>query len=399
MHSDPAARADAGCPACGRRVRRVPRSLLERVLPSAAGLRRYRCTAGCGWSGLLLPRRRRPGPAPAGLVPGGLAPDGVAPDGLAPTALTPACPAPDDRVPHGRAGSPPRARVLRHAWRPATALLAGVLAVAAVGWSMRKPAAETPVPVGPHLVLRGTHLDGDRLPAAHPLRETVRPELLEDEPGSYTEDAQARLRLRRHCAWGVPGRDPYRGSIEQALQTAQLSPAVVRRIAADVRAGRRADRVVIGSDAIHAVASGRRFDHRRVAMTYGMTLCVDTRVNFAGGHVEQGDLFEAMDEDGRIYAVMVPEVCGNVSVLGERAERGPDGRRLPQPLPLAEVLQRPLERRPRELPAALLYAAAGDTADDPGQDASNPVPTPGTLSLVGMALAVLAWARHRRSRR
>lgn len=66
---------------------------------------------------------------------------------------------------------------------------------------------------------------------------------------------------------------------------------------------------------------GREFDPQRLLLTHGRTLCLNARVNFAPGHVEGADLYEATDARGRRHAVMVPDVCGNVSVLGERGER------------------------------------------------------------------------------
>ena len=80
---------------------------------------------------------------------------------------------------------------------------------------------------------------------------------MEDGPQGYTVADGPPLRVRRHCAWGLPGRHPYRGSPEQALRTATLSPTVVRQIAADIRAGRRVDRVQIDNDGIRAKRSGR----------------------------------------------------------------------------------------------------------------------------------------------
>ncbi|HLL12332.1 MAG TPA: hypothetical protein VK570_14820 [Rubrivivax sp.] len=181
-----------------------------------------------------------------------------------------------------------------------------------------RTAPQQAVMVGPHVVLPGSHLEGESLPAAHPLRIALPGAASEAEPEAYVEQGYAPLRLRRHCAWGLPGRNPYRGSVVQALQTATLSSTVVKQIAADIQAGKRVDRVDIRNDGIRARRSGREFNPQHVAMTYGMTMCVDTRVNFISGHSEAGDLYEAMDDDGRIYAVMVPDACGNVSVLGQR---------------------------------------------------------------------------------
>ena len=233
--------------------------------------------------------------------------------------------------------------------------------------------------VGSHVVHRGTHLDGERLAPTHPLHSRLPAQAMEAEPRGYSEAESALLRVRRHCAWGLPGRNPYRGSAVQALQTATLSPTVVKQIASDIRAGRRVDRVRIDNSTIRAERSGREFDPQRVAMTYGMTLCVDTRINLSAGHSEGADLYEAMDDDGRIYAVMVPDACGNVSVLGQRyvretaptpAAAGLDAtaasstRADPRPW-----MRLPPEERIRQLPDGLRYADR-EGVDDvrPGTD-------------------------------
>jgi hypothetical protein len=44
-------------------------------------------------------------------------------------------------------------------------------------------------------------------------------------------------------------------------------------------------------------------------------MCLDSAVNFAPGHVEYADLFVATDDQGQTHYVMIPDVCGNVSVL------------------------------------------------------------------------------------
>jgi hypothetical protein len=53
-------------------------------------------------------------------------------------------------------------------------------------------------------------------------------------------------------------------------------------------------------------------------MTLGKTVCFGTRVNFQPGHVEVADIYDASDATGANVTVMVPYVCGNVSVLSER---------------------------------------------------------------------------------
>lgn len=132
----------------------------------------------------------------------------------------------------------------------------------------------------------------------------------------------AGLSLRWGCAWGNPGRNPYRGSTEQALQAAGLPAEVVADIAAQRAAGRSNQRLLIQLGSIQTESGDRTFDPRRFDMTFGMTMCRNARVNFAPGHVEGADLYEATDAQGRQHVVMVPDVCGNVSVLHEGGELG-----------------------------------------------------------------------------
>ena len=365
------------CPSCERPLARSRRSAAERGL---RGQRRWRCAAeGCGWSGLLP---KASAAWAAAVAPG----------------PTPPSPAREQRC--GRTHR--LQRLVRRFLRFVPLVVGLLLSGAAAAWLLR-PGPLPAVMVGTHVVHRGTHLDGERLPPAHPLHALLPAGAMEDEPRGYTQGAGQPLRVRRHCAWGLPGRHPYRGSPEQALRTATLSLTVVRQIATDIRAGRRVDRVQIANDGIRAERSGREFDPARVAMTYGMTLCVDTRINFTPGHREVGDLYEAMDDDGRMYAVMVPDVCGNVSVLGQRyvqaaaAPAPASGAAAADPRPWLRLHP---DERPRELPLGLRYADRTGPGDEqaPG-GAGRPVSTPGTLALSGLALAALWLVRqHRRAR-
>jgi len=133
--------------------------------------------------------------------------------------------------------------------------------------------------------------------------------------------AATALTLRSGCAWGVPGRSPYRGSINDALAAARLPEEVIRQIEAKIEQGDISGRVAISRDDISSTDGRRSFETRIAAMGFGQTMCFGTQVNFAPGHVEYADLYDAADAGGRRYAVMVPYVCGNVSVLAERAER------------------------------------------------------------------------------
>lgn len=278
--------------------------------------------------------------------------------------------------------------------------LASALAVAWLGATGRDPY---------RLGAPGVHFEGDALPAGHallrprPATPGVLPvagrlpagapgQAVAAGPGSGAAaaalPAEPPLAYRQRCVWGQPGRNPYRGTVVQALQSAHLPDEVVRAVAANIAAGQPTDRLEIRREGIRALGSGRRFDPRRVALTYGQTLCVNARVNFAAGHMEPAALYEAADAAGRVYAVMVPEVCGNVSVLSQQGERA-----RPRLLAVAEEAPPgPLRR----LPAALedgggegLFAFADDR---PAQT----VPEPGTLLCVVLGLAALALVRRRR---
>ena len=362
------------CPNCQRPLARSRRSAAEHQL---RGQRRWRCaTGGCGWVGLL--------PKGQAAVVAAQAPE----------------PAAQDAAHQPRSSRTRRLRrLIRRAPHFLSLAVALLLTGAAVAWWLR-PGPPPAVMVGPHVVHRGTHLDGERLPPAHPLHTLLPAGAVEDGPQGYNESDGRPLRVRRHCAWGLPGRNPYRGSPEQALRTATLSATVVRLISTDIRAGRRVDRVLITNDGIRAQRSGREFDPVRVAMTYGMTLCVDTRVNFSPGHREGGDLYEAMDDDGRMYAVMVPDVCGNISVLGQRyvqataAATPASGAATADPRPWLRLHP---DERPRELPEGLRFVDRASPGDEqaPGGGRGQ-VGIPGTLSLSGPALVALWLLRQRR---
>jgi hypothetical protein len=213
------------------------------------------------------------------------------------------------------------------------------------------------------------------------------------------------LALRQGCAWGDPGRDPYRGTVEEALSRARLPADVIRQIVTKVRAGVADDRVEITNAAIRTVHDPREFDPKSVAMTFGRTLCVNTRVNFEPGHMERADYYEATDAAGNTYAVMVPYVCGNVSVLGERAERDDEA-------PVATLVngQTVTRKSTRRLPAALAAATGsqrltGSSGGGPGGSAGTrstregTVPEPGTWTSMLTGLALMGWfVRRRRTR-
>jgi hypothetical protein len=239
------------------------------------------------------------------------------------------------------------ARRLRRWLRRAPWLLAGVagLAVATLVW--RQAALEAERQARPPWVPPGVSHDGIPLSRQHPLMASLPPD--DEVPGEQVAAPRAavsapasaasvprlpaaqgaaahpapapRLAMRHGCAWGEPGRNPYRGTVEQALQAARLPPEVVRQVAHRVARRDVDDRVTITSTTIRRHASDDEYDAQRVALTFGSTMCVDSRVNFKPGHKEEGDLYQVADTQGRVHTVMVPDVCGNVSVLGARGER------------------------------------------------------------------------------
>jgi hypothetical protein len=366
------------CPACTGGLWREPRSLMDRLRALfAPPMARYRCLApGCGWQGLLLRSR------------GASTADDLAASGVAKRQMT-------------------RRMV-------ATGSLFFLLtASGAASWSLLSATAEW-VQVGPRKLARGFSHDGDRLPIDHPLLTATSPSADTDEvpilspagaaltrsaeqaaSAAASNTGEAALSLRRHCSWGIPGRNPYKGSVELALRTAKLPESVVKRIAADVQAKRITDRLSISNGSIRADGSGRRFDPSHVAMTYGRTLCVDTRVNFKVNHIERADLYEVADSKGNMVAVMVPDVCGNVSVLSEVADADDE---------LAAQMARQEGRQAglRRLPESLRYSdgPGGGVGARPAGNrvVTNAVPVPGTLACAVIGLAAALWSTRRRRR-
>lgn len=335
------------CPACGGPLVRVRRRREDRLLrdaESGRSMRRYHCWAEtCGWSGLLPRRSRRPPPL------------------LAPLARQRAWSA--VRVPWARVGGVLLAASLT--------VLAGTQGVRMAFAPSTPPALVALAPSPERSVPAGDSYDGDPLPRRHPW---LQPVVLQTPDPALPEQAAEPLAMRRGCAWGVPGRNPYRGTVEQALVHARLPADVVKEVARRVRTRQTSDRLEIRTGRIHGVQHGREFDPNRFAMSFGHTLCLSSRVNFAPGHVEMADLYEVADAKGQRYAVMVPDVCGNVSVLGERGEK-----------------RRPMAMLTAGAPADEWFVlATGDVPGDP-----NSVPLPGSLALALLALAAVCATRRR----
>lgn len=285
------------CPECGRNVARVHRHLRDRLMAVGLRVHRYRCTdPECGWEGIVsIPR-------------------------------------------------PPARPRNWFAWVSAPSASWG----ARLGWMLvGAVCALAPIEGTRWLVQRQRDRAAEIVAASLLAAE---PQLLSPLPGDSldglvmaTQEAPVPGRLkplerRESCLWGVPGRNPYKGTARQVLTGARLPTEVVGKIDSMIASGRRTGRVEITSKGIWTENGQRRFDSNVVAMGFGNTLCFNTKVNFQPAHVEVADLYEANDASGAKYSVMVPYVCGNVAVLAERAELPEVAHSVPEPQTWAGVL-------------------------------------------------------------
>lgn len=362
------------CPQCGGPVSRIRRFADERFARVGSPLRRHRCASvACGWEGLLETVAATPQLAARGRRLSG------------------------------------RSRRIALAGAALAGLVFGL--VGAQAWQMHERSSSdrllARLAAGQPIVPFGESHEGDPLPADHPLLAAAQADApaavaaqdgeraTPPMPGMVPEDGP--ITLRQNCAWGNPGSNPYRGSVEQALEGARLPPDVVARIAKMVRAGEVTDRLEITTASIRTVHQYREYDPSSVAMTFGKTLCVNSRVNFKPGHVERADLYEVADASGATWSVMVPYVCGNVSVLSDRAEHpdavaaapvmvpGPDGTPV-------------LRKASAPLPLLVAAGVGGSSTALPGARTTpeGRVPVPGTLANLLGAAGVLAWFLWRR---
>jgi hypothetical protein len=348
------ARRDPTCPRCKGLVKRVPRIAGDRRLTGAGAVRRYRCVgAQCLWEGIIAAQPVTPAR--------GIGRDWrVAARRIVPVAILLVA------VAYGFTAKDPKLAE-RQAWE--------AIAIAA---------SERPAGSMPPLAM-GESFDG--APLAH------------DDARKPAKPAQ--LVLRRACAWGVPGRDPYKGTVAQALGAAKLPEPLVRKFGALIEMKLVSAQVQITREGITSLKTGRPIEYKSMDMAFGNTMCFNTRVNFKPGHVELADLYQTVDEDGKVHTVMVPYACGNVTVLGDRDDRDnrTDG----------DVLGDRFERAPgatgnanngvagRNAQAARkdINSSAGSAGTGTG---ITSVPEPATLALFAGGVVGLAWLANRRRR-
>ena len=275
---------------------------------------------------------------------------------------------------------------------------AAVFWVAASGGTLADRGAH---PGGVHKLAPGEHSEGvlikvglatpaaSRAAAGKPPSATSSPAFGVSAAGAVADaDAAEDLTLRQGCIWGKPGSNPYRGTVEQALRAGRLPPELIAPLAQRIRDHQPSDRVAIRTGAIRSERGGREFSSRDLALSFGHSMCLNSRVNFKPGHVERGDLYEVTDASGRRRAVIVPDVCGNVSVLGGQGERNRLQQALAGPLDwLASTLGSGAES---ELDEMRVRAAVA------GGESGFAVPEPGSLALVLAALGAAVWLGRRR---
>ena len=256
--------------------------------------------------------------------------------------------------------------------------------------SARAPGPGLTSPGGPSGTLPAAARAGDAASAPAIGRSPSSPDKPPDKPPanpSTSPPAADALSLRQGCVWGQPGRYPYQGTVEQALRAGRLPAELIGPLAERIRARQANDRVSISSTGIRAEHGGREFSPRGLALSFGHSMCLNSRVNFAPGHVEPADLYLVSDAAGRQRAVVVPDVCGNVSVLSAGGERRHWPRWVAGPL---DALYAALATVPDIPDDETALADAATLTQPSGQQAGHTVPEPGTLACV-LAGLLAAW--------
>jgi hypothetical protein len=201
------------------------------------------------------------------------------------------------------------------------------------------------------------------------------------------------LSLREDCAWGEPGRAPYKGTVRQALKAARLPKHVVALLERKIWDRDASDRLEIRNSKIRGLYSDVAFEPWAIKMTFARTLCLNSRVNFKPGHVEGADLYQVTDAHGTIYSVMIPDVCGNVSLLGAPVGRHDNPRDL-----LASKIEQSQKDGTQSAPPT--GAQGAQKLGPPAlRSDGNAVPEPEPWTLIVTGVALLRCFTHRGRRR
>lgn len=227
-----------------------------------------------------------------------------------------------------------------------------------------------------------------------------------------------------NCSWNSPGRNPYRGSVSEAVSRYVDIPAPVRsELIAKIQSGRADDLAIIMRD---SVAGKFDYSPHLTSMHFGQrTVCeYVTRDNWAPTRREPASVYCSGE-----HCLIVPKICGNISRV-RRIVGGGGGTGASAPAPGAVALPRPAEpgmvKSPEDVAAADAIAetigSVGPFAETaafsspfsgarhapeldvpaPGSELTQPapVPEPATLGMLGAGLAVVfgaAWRARRRA--
>jgi hypothetical protein len=124
----------------------------------------------------------------------------------------------------------------------------------------------------------------------------------------------------RDCVWEGPARQPYTGgTIETALNAAQLPPEIVGKVVTMHLRGLVSDRLEITSAGIRSADQQRRFSDVAKVMALEGRICYQTRIRIPAGVSIPADLYDLIDGGSTRYSVMISPSGGNVALLEEQA--------------------------------------------------------------------------------
>ena len=235
-----------------------------------------------------------------------------------------------------------------------------------------------------------------------------------------------------NCSWNHPGRNPYRGTVSEAVSRYADIPAPVRTaLIAKIESGRADDTAAIMRDSI---AGKYDYSPQITEMHFGeRTVC---------GTVTRDQWADTTREPGKVYCVdshclIVPQICGNISRVqriagsGGGTAIGGGGAAMPDTVAVSRPAEPGLVRAASPDDVAAADAMAGMVASEPrtlmqassafaspfgsasyapdlsgrnpGADTEpapiSPVPEPATFGMLGAGLVMVAGLLRLRGRR